>query len=99
MVSSRADAYTAIIRRYKDLYEMGYVTKEDKTYMQAASLDYCGQAEKIDESLYQMAVEIVEAIDKTPDGFGLKHRLKLMIWKVNKYVYRAIYKICGRQIK
>lgn len=98
-VSSRSDEYSAIIQRYNDLVEWGYIIKEDQYFIQEASLDYCGHAESTDEKLYQIAIDIVDNIVDIPDGFDLKHRMKLLLWRINRNVYRDIYHVCGRQMK
>ncbi len=96
--SSRADGYAAEIQRYKDLTEWGYVTKEDKTSLQITSLDYCGQAESTDEKLYLTAVDIVEGINEDLNGFDFKHRLKFVIWRLNRNFYRSLYHVFGKQM-
>ena len=94
-----ADAYTASIKRHKDLVGLGYMIEGKDSFLQAVSLDYCGQAARNDELLYQTAVDVVKTIDKTPDEFDTKYRVKLLIWRFNKHVYRWIYHICGKQMK
>lgn len=97
--SNRVDAYAAMLQQYNGLAELGYITKEDKIFLQEASLDYCGRAGRTDEPLYQTAVEIVEEINEKPDGFDIKHRLKLLMWRANRNAYRELYRACGKQIK
>lgn len=97
--SSRTDAYVAKYQRYKDFVKWGYATKEDKTYLQVASLDYCGQAGDTEEKAYQTAINYVEEIIEGSGDFDVKHKLKLLIWKINRNVYRGIYLVCGKQMK
>lgn len=97
--SNRIDAYVAKVKRYKDLIECGYATKSDETSIQTASLDYCGQATSTDGSLYQTAVSMVEGINKDIYNFDLRHRVKLLIWRINRNIYSGIYRACGKKMK
>lgn len=96
-ISNRRDAYSARRDRYFELLSMGYPIKMDNDLLMTA-LNYCGQAEDINDPLYQDAVDIVKEIRGIPVGFSNKSILKLLMWKSNKAFYRSIYKILGKSM-
>ena len=88
--SSWADSYCARKQRYKDLISLEYPEKKVEASIQMAALSYCGQASSKKDPLYEEAVEIVKNIKEIPEGFNSKQRNKLLVWRMNKSLYRWV---------
>ena len=97
--SNKRDAYSASRQRYKDLITMGYSEERLRISLQMTALSYCGNAANTDDPLYCEAVDTVKAIKGIPDGFSRKTIAKLIVWRINKRLYRSIYSIYGKRMK
>lgn len=91
-------SYCAAKQKYNDLKELGYSEEKARASMQEAALNYCGQAASTDDPLYCEAVKTVDMIKGIPEEFSRKASVKLLIWRMNRYLYREIYRLAGRQI-
>lgn len=97
--SSKADAYLAQMQKCRELALFGYPDSKIKAQLQVASLNYCGQASCTEDLLYQSAIDTVENIDGIPKDFNKRQRLKLILCRVNRKVYRTIYRLVSQRMQ
>ena len=97
--SSRIDEYAAKIERYKELIDFGYPKSKAVVQLYQASLAYCGHASSKEALLYETAERTVDDIKGIPVGFNRRYKAMLLIWRTNKDLYRAIYRMLGKRMK
>ena len=78
--------------RYKEHKELSYPEEKAKAQLIVEVLRCCGRAEELNTNIYHEAEQVLEAEKGIPTKLSGKEKLMFSIWKINKSIYRLIYK-------
>ncbi len=86
---SEKDRIAMYMIRCNDLICFGYPENKARAKVYGAALRSCGRASGSD---YIEAQKILEDLNKIPSEFSKTEKLMMAIWKLNKRLYRWVYK-------
>lgn len=76
-------------KRYNELVELGYTKEKAWAQLIETSLKCYGRAAK---DVSKEADEILSLVKELPYGLSKKTSVKIRLWRINKHIYRLIYR-------
>lgn len=92
LLSLDSDRLILSKQRYKEITKLGYPENKAKAQLIGEALRCCGRAESIDSRLYKEAELILKEAKGIPSNLSNKELIIFYIWRLNKLLYRALYK-------
>lgn len=88
-VSFEKDRLDMYMLRCNDLISLGYPENKARAKVYGAALRSCGRASRND---YIEAELVLKNLNGIPSEFSKTEKLMMIIWKLNKRLYRLVYK-------
>ena len=93
-VANKRDGFVAAIGKKEDLILYGY--PPERINLCGAAIDYLSVSAPSDEPLYWNAVEIINSVKGCPKGLRLKHKVGLIVWRINRSLFYTLCRGLGR---
>ena len=93
IASNDKDRFIMSWKRYDELVELGYPRQKAQNHLIETALRCNGRSSNNESELFLETTEFLKHVKGMPERLSAKSRIKLMLWRINKSLYRTIYSL------